>query len=65
MPTITIFVPLLIDKAVSMLKHIMEIVNGNTEFINAGQPPPYLVCFIECLGPLSVHDWLKWIHDDD
>ena len=38
-PTITIFVPLLFDKAVSMLKHIMEIVKGNTEFINADQNP--------------------------
>ena len=34
-PTITIFVSLLFDKA--MVKLIMEIVNGNTEFIKAGQ----------------------------
>ena len=40
MPTITIFVPLLFDKDVSMLKHIMEIVKGNTEFlIEADQIP--------------------------
>ena len=38
-PTITIFVSLLFDKAVSMVKHIMEIVEGNTEFIKAGQTP--------------------------
>ena len=38
-PTITIFVSLLFDKAVSMVKHIMEIVKGNTEFIKAGQTP--------------------------
>ena len=36
-PTITIFVSLLFDKAVSMVKHIMEIVKGNTEFIKADQ----------------------------
>ena len=36
-PTITIFVSLLFDKDVSMMKHIMEIVKGNTEFIKAGQ----------------------------
>ena len=35
-----------------MLKHIMEIVKGNTEFIKADQTPPYLACLIECLGPL-------------
>ena len=29
-PTMTIFVYLLFDKAVSMVKHIMEIVKGNT-----------------------------------
>ena len=38
-PTITIFVSFLFDKVVSMVKHIMEIVNGNTEFIKAGQTP--------------------------
>ena len=38
-PTITIFVSLLLNKAVSMVKHIMEIVKGNTEFIKAGQTP--------------------------
>ena len=40
-PTITIFVSLLFDKAVSRAKHI--IMNGdsqgNTEFIKAGQTP--------------------------
>ena len=36
-PTITIFVSLLFDNAVSMMKHIMEIIKGNTEFIKAGQ----------------------------
>ena len=38
-PTITIFVYLLFDKAVSMVKHIMEIVKGDTEFITADQTP--------------------------
>ena len=36
-PTMTIFVSLLFDKAVSMVKHMMEIVKWNTEFIKAGQ----------------------------
>ena len=36
-PTITIFVSLLFDKAVSMVKHIMEIVKWNTGFIKAVQ----------------------------
>ena len=30
-PTMTILVSLLFDKAVSMVKHIMEIVKGNTD----------------------------------
>ena len=38
-PTITICIYLLFDKVVSMVKHIMEIVKGNTEFIKAGQTP--------------------------
>ena len=37
--TPTIFVYLLFDKAVSMVKHVMEIVKGNIELIKAGQPP--------------------------
>ena len=36
-PTITIFISLLFDKAVSMVKHIMEIVKWNTAFIKAVQ----------------------------
>ena len=36
-PTITIFVSLLFDKAVSMVTHIMEIVKWNTAFIKAVQ----------------------------
>ena len=36
-PTITIFVSLLFDKAVSMVKHTMEIVKWNTGFIKAVQ----------------------------
>ena len=46
--TITIFVSLLFDKAVSMVKHIMKIVKENTEFIKAGQTP-------RIWGPFSVH----------
>ena len=38
-PTITVFVSLLFDKAVSMVKHIMEIVKWNTTFIKTGQTP--------------------------
>ena len=53
-PTITIFVYLLFDKAVSMVKHIMAIVKGNTEFITAGHPL-YLACFIEYLGTIFMY----------
>ena len=38
-PSITIVVYLLFDKAVSMVKDMMEIVKGNTELIKAGQTP--------------------------
>ena len=38
-PTITIFVSLLFDKAVYMVKHIMEIVKVDDEFIKAGHTP--------------------------
>ena len=44
-PTITIFVSLLFDKAVSMVKHIMEIVKWNTKFIKAGLKPPVFGVF--------------------
>ena len=37
--TITIFVSLLFNKAVSMVKYIMDIVQGNTEFIKTGRTP--------------------------
>ena len=48
--------------AVSMVKHIMEIVKGNTEFIKAGQAPrtwrvslnirgPFLCTLLAKLGP--------------
>ena len=50
-PTITIFVPLLFDKAVSMVKHIMEIVKGNTEFIKAGQTPRTWRVSLNIWGP--------------
>ena len=58
-PTITKFVSLLFDKAVSMVKHIIEIVKGNTEFIKAGQTPrvslniwgPFLCTLLAKLGP--------------
>ena len=61
-PTITIFVYLLFDKAMSMVKHIMAIVKGNTEFIKAGQTPrtwrvslniwePFLCTLLSKLGP--------------
>ena len=44
-PTIIIFVYLLLDKVVSMVKHIMEIVKGNTG-IKVGQTPVLGVCHI-------------------
>ena len=48
-PTITIFVPLLFNKAVSMLKHI----NGDSQVehwvYKSWSNPPYLACFIKCL----------------
>ena len=47
-PTITIFVSLLFDKTVSMVKHIMDIVRGNTEFIKAGQIPVLGMRMIDC-----------------
>ena len=61
-PTITIFVSLLFDKVVSMVKHIMEIVKWNTEFIKAGQTPrtwrvsltiwgPFFCTLLAKLGP--------------
>ena len=64
-PTITIFVPLLFEKAVYMVKHIMRIVQGNTEFIKAGQTP-VLGVFHGIFGDhFSVHYWLNWVHEDD
>ena len=50
-PTITIFVSLLFDKAVSMVKHIMDIVKGNTEFIKAGQAPHTWRVSLNIWGP--------------
>ena len=61
-PTITIFVSLLLDKVVSMVKNIMEIVKGNTEFIKACQTPrtwrvslniwgPFFCTLLAKLGP--------------
>ena len=50
-PTITIFVSLLFDKAVSMVQHIMEIVKGNTEFIKAGQTPRTWRVSLNIWGP--------------
>ena len=61
-PAITIFVSLLFDKDVSMVKHIMEIVKWNTAFIKAGQIPrtwrvllniwePFICTLLAKLGP--------------
>ena len=50
-PAITIFVSLLFDKAVSMVKHIMEIVKWNTEFIKAGQTPRIWRVALNIWGP--------------
>ena len=49
--TMTIFVFLLFDKAVFMVKHIMEIVKGNTEFIRAGQTPHTWRVSLNIWGP--------------
>ena len=38
-PTIAIFVSLLFDRAVSMVKHIMEIVKWNTALSKLVKPP--------------------------
>ena len=53
-PTITIFVYLFFDKAVSMVKHIMEIVKGNTVY-QSWSNPPYLACFNEYLGTIFLY----------
>ena len=65
-PTITIFVSLLFDKAVSMMKHIMEIVKGNTEFIKAGQTPRTWRVSLNIWGPFFCTLLDKnWVHEDD
>ena len=61
----TILVPLLFDKAVSMLKHIMEIVKGNTEFIEADQIPRNWRVSLNVCDQFYVHYWLNWVHEDD
>ena len=53
------------DKAVSMLKHIMEIVQGNTEFIKADQTPGTWRVSLNVWDHFSVHYWLNWVHEDD
>ena len=67
-PTITIFISLLFDRAVSMVKHIMEIVNsgqGEHCVYQRWSNPPYLACFILFGDHFSVHYWLNWVHEDD
>ena len=54
-PTITIFVSLLFNKAVSMVKHKMEIVKGNSEFIKVGQTHSTRACFIEYLETIFLY----------
>ena len=54
------------DKVVSMLKHIMDIVKGNTEVIKADQPPPRTWRIsLNVWDHFSVHYWLNWVHEDD
>ena len=53
------------DKAVSMVKHIMEIVKGNTEFIKDGQTPRTWRVSLNICGPFFVHYWLNYVHEDD
>ena len=62
-PTITIFVPLLFDKALSMLKHIMEIVKGNTELSKLIKPP--VLGLLNVWDHFSVHYWLNLVREDD
>ena len=48
-PTITIFVSLLFDKAVYIVKHIMEIVKGTLSLSKLVKPP--------VLGSVSLNIW--------
>ena len=60
----TIFVPLLLDKVVSMLKHIMEVVKGNTEFIEVDQTPRTWRVSLNVWDHVYLHYWLNWVHED-
>ena len=53
-PTIAIYVSLLFDRAVSMVKHIMEIVKWNTAFIKAGQTTRTWRASLNIWGPLYI-----------
>ena len=48
-----------------MLKHIMEIVKGNTEFIKADQTPGTWRVSLNVWDHFYVHYWLNWVHEDD
>ena len=49
-----------------MLKHIMEIVKGNTEFlIEADQIPRTWRVSLNVWDHFSVHYRLNWVHEDD
>ena len=43
-----------------MLKHIMDIVKGNTEFIKADQTPCTWRVSLNVWDHFSVHYWLNW-----
>ena len=64
-PTITIFVSLLFDKAVSMVKHIMELVKGSSEFIKADQTPRTWRVSLNIWGPFFCTLLAKLVHEDD
>ena len=45
-----------------MVKHIMEIVKGNTEFIKAGQTPRTWRVSLNIWGPFFCTLLLNWVH---
>ena len=48
-----------------MLKHIMEIVKGTTEFIKADQTPRTWRVLLNVWDHFSVRYWLNWVHEGD
>ena len=48
-----------------MVKHMIEIVKGNTEFIKVGQTPRTWHVSLNIWGHFSVNYWLNLVHEDD